>query len=144
MNMNCFCEGPVPLRAHDNDAGLDLFYIGDDVTLHPEDSRLFSTGFFLEIPPGYVGLILDRSSMPSKRGLIVGSKVIDSGYAGELKVNLINVGNRAQTINTNDRIAQLVLLPIITPKLIPVNSKELLYKEIDSSRGHGGFGSTGQ
>jgi dUTP pyrophosphatase len=138
-------DAQMPRRANPDDAGADLYYAGEDCFINPSESKVLSTGIVVEIPKGYAMIIKNRSSVASKQALLVGAEVCDAGYAGEIFVNLINVGEGARAISKGDRIAQAVLVPVSTPELIEV-AREELYKdaEIDSNRGAGGFGSTGK
>jgi len=141
----------VPQRAHPADAGADVFYcfnpdernhcIGEEneYWIGPRDSCLVPTGLRIEIPPGYMLEVKKKSGIASKRCLIVGACVIDSGYDGEVFINLHNLGHTTQKIFPGDKVAQVVLIPIETCDFVavdePINNQ--------SSRGDGGFGSTG-
>lgn len=126
----------IPRKAHDEDAGLDLF--SDDVEgLTSGERRLIGTGVAVMVPNGYVGLVCPRSGM-SKRGLIVTLGVLDAGYTGELMVNLYNTDERTQWVNQGDRIAQLVVMPVAN---LPV---DVVSELPETRRGTGGFGSTGR
>jgi dUTP pyrophosphatase len=121
-------------------AGADLYAcLEQPVTIEPGESAWISTGIALEIPRGCAGLIYARSGMACKKGLAPANKVgvIDSDYRGEVVVVLHNHGDRPQTVESGERIAQLVITPVLTPSYEEV-------KELSSSdRGAGGFGSTG-
>ncbi|NDF15181.1 dUTP diphosphatase [bacterium] len=104
----------VPVRAYEHDAGLDLFSL-ERHTLVPGEGRIFKTGIALEIEPGFVGLVWDRSSM-GKRGIKTLGGVIDSGYRGEVGVILWNLSRESQEIMAGDKIAQLLIQPIATPQ----------------------------
>lgn len=131
----------LPTRAHPGDAGMDLRYAGSEpLTLTPAHQALVPTGVAVEVPERYAGLICPRSGLSAKHGITVvnGPGVIDHGYTGEIKVCLGIVGtDNEHTIQPGDRIAQLVLTPIITPSIEMVDTLD------DSERGDGGFGSTG-
>ena len=130
-----------PTYGTDDSAGADL-YVGEDgvVLIAPGETKLISTGISMEIPKGYVGLLVARSSMAVKRDLAPANKVgvIDSDYRGEIKVALHNGGSQLQIIEVNERIAQLVIVPYL--KATFEDAVELS----DSERGEGGFGSTGR
>lgn len=121
-------------------AGADLYAcLEQPVTIEPGESAWISTGIALEVPKGCAGLIYARSGMACKKGLAPANKVgvIDSDYRGEVVVVLHNHGDRPQTVESGERIAQLVITPVLTPSYEEV-------KELSSSdRGAGGFGSTG-
>jgi dUTP pyrophosphatase len=128
----------LPTKANPADAGLDLYAL--DVTEVPAGRyRLVSTGIAVSIPEGWCGIIKSRSSVALKQSCEVGAGVIDSGYAGEVRVLLRNHSERIQWFNTGDRIAQLLLLPV--PKVNVVEVKEF---EEETARGEGGFGSSGR
>jgi len=128
-------ESIVPTRCHPGDAGLDLYGI-EDVTLEPGQTRAIATGIALAIPAGHVGLVADRSSMAA-RGLTTAGGVIDAGYRGEVRVVIMNLSSRVERLKPGDRIAQLLVLPVALPE--PREAKSLP----PTSRGAGGFGSTG-
>lgn len=125
----------MPTRAHEVDAGLDL-YAREDVFLPMYDSRVFDTGVHVEIPKGYVGMIKSKSSLNVNNNC-TSEGVIDCGYTGSIRVKLYNNGNQNLYIHKGQKISQLVIMPIITPEL------ELVDKLEDTERGAGGFGSTG-
>ena len=129
----------APTRAHDTDAGLDL-YSSRGCPINPGERRLVSTGVHVSIPPGYVGMICPRSGLAHKHGLTVlnAPGIIDAGYTGEIKVNLHNTGDALQHVDAGDRIAQLVITPIADARLVQVDSLGT------TERGDSGHGSTGQ
>lgn len=126
----------MPTRAHDTDAGYDLFSM-ECWNLFPGKSHTFDTGVHMAIPAGYVGMVKSKSGLNVKHGLL-SEGVIDSGYTGSIRVKLYNHGQDTVLIEAGQKISQLVLLPIITPELELVDSLE------DTERGNGGFGSTGK
>jgi dUTP pyrophosphatase len=129
----------LPTRAHDGDAGLDL-YAAEDAVLEPGERASVGTGISVEIPPGQAGLVLPRSGLAQRNGiaLVNAPGLIDAGYRGELRVLLLNTDPRAPfSIAAGDRIAQLVLTRI---EALPVVEVEELSA---SDRGLGGFGSSG-
>ena len=129
---------PLPAAQHDGDAGLDL-YAAETVTLAPGARALVPTGIALAIPPGFAGFVLPRSGLALRHGVTVLNTpgLIDAGYRGEVKALLINHGQEPVTLNRGDRIAQLVVQRVEHVTLAPV--RELA----PSTRGAGGFGSTG-
>lgn len=131
----------MPTYGSDEAAGADLYAcINETVTILPGESAWIPTGIAMELPIGYVGLIFARSSMGVKRGLAPANKVgvIDSDYRGEIRVVLYNHSKEPQTIDPNERIAQIAVMPVITPGFI-------LAEELnDTRRAEGGFGSTGK
>jgi dUTP pyrophosphatase len=135
----------APIRAHSGDAGLDLSTL-ERVVLPPHGSALVGTGLSFAIPMGSVGLVLDRSSM-AKKGVKTVGGVIDAGYRGELKVLLWNLSAHETVLEAGDRIAQLVLFPVLLPQPQWVGDAGVLDDEVwvnTTSRGAGGFGSSGR
>lgn len=130
----------MPTRAHETDAGLDLYSPVDAIVgsrwCDSGNSVCIDTGVHVEIPAGYVGMIKSKSGLNVKHN-ITSEGVIDSGYTGSMVVKLYNHGNTSVKIEKGQKISQLVILPIITPDLELVDSLE------DTERGNGGFGSTG-
>lgn len=121
-------------------AGADLYAcLSQDITVLPGQTQWISTGISLEIPKGCAGLVYARSSLGTKRGLAPANKVgvIDSDYRGPVTVVLFNHGQEPQVIRHGDRIAQLVITPVITPGFVEAENLT------DTQRGTGGFGSTG-
>lgn len=135
---------PLPSRAHDGDAGVDLFS-AQDVELAPGARALVPTGVAVAIPHGMVGLIHPRSGLAARVGLsIVNSPgTIDAGYRGEIKVSLINLDPAVPiVISRGDRIAQLVVQRVELPELVEVTSFDEAGLA-DTTRGDGGHGSSG-
>ncbi|RME30898.1 dUTP diphosphatase [Candidatus Woesearchaeota archaeon] len=126
----------LPSYAHEGDAGLDL-RSRELKTLNPGEPELFKLGFALALPPGYVGIVKDRSSL-GKRGITTLAGVIDHTYRGEYCVVLVNVSQAPYTVRPGDKIAQLLVLPVATVAFERV--KDLP----ETTRGTGGFGSTGR
>lgn len=108
-----FQEAILPTRAHPQDAGLDLYAIADAL-LEPGQGRVVQTGIAVAIPDGNVGLIADRSSM-AKRGVLTAGGVIDAGCRGEIGVILWNVSREEVRLARGERIAQLLVVPILAP-----------------------------
>ena len=130
---------PLPAAAHPGDAGVDL-YARSPMILEPEAWVMVPTGIAVAIPAGHVGLVAPRSGLAARHGIGVvnGPGVVDSGYRGEVNVLLINHGAEPFTVERGERIAQLVVVPFVTPDLVEMD-------ELPASvRGAGGFGSTGR
>ena len=125
-------NGHAPVRAHDNDAGADVFSPHDQ-TIYPGQVYKLPLGFGLELPDGYAGYIFPRSSLSSK-GIVCELPPIDSGYRGEVHAIISNVSNSSYDIKEGERIGQLVIMPVILP--------EFTYEK-SAGRGAGAFGSTG-
>lgn len=122
-------------------AGADLYACLDaPVVIDPGKTVFIPTGLAMEIPVGYAGLIYARSSLGTKRGLAPANKVgvVDADYRGEFMVALHNHGSESQTISHGERVAQLLVTPVITPGFTEVAVLS------DTVRGTGGFGSTGK
>ena len=140
--LNPLIKEHIPTYASEGSAGLDLrACINDSVVINPGKTELIPTGISIFIKdPGYAGLILPRSGLGHKHGIVLGNLVglIDSDYQGELFISTWNRGTTSFTINSLDRIAQLVIVPVsqATFNLVSDYSK--------SDRGDGGFGSTGK
>ena len=121
------------------DAGFDLYAVAE-YQVDPMQHVLVETGLHLEIPTGYVGLVKDRSSVASA-GMHTMAGVIDSAYRGDLKVLLVNLDNSTYFIEPGQKIAQLLLVPVHAEQVMFVESLEDLSA---TTRGAGGFGSTGK
>ncbi|MBX9641388.1 MAG: dUTP diphosphatase [Mycobacteriaceae bacterium] len=135
---------PMPNRAHDGDAGVDLFS-AEDVELAPGHRALVGTGVAVAVPLGMVGLIHPRSGLASRVGLsIVNSPgTIDAGYRGEIKVALINLDPTTPiVVHRGDRIAQLLVQRVELADLVEVASFDEAGLA-ETSRGEGGHGSSG-
>lgn len=132
-------ELPMPMRAHPEDAGADL-YSAEDLVLQPGERALVATGVAIALPVGTVGLIHPRSGMAAKHGLSIVNTpgTIDAGYRGELKVCLLNT-DRSEPIEITRgmRIAQLVIQRVELVDFTEVDALD------ETQRGDGGYGSTG-
>lgn len=139
IEMKCEDARLVPLRAHPTDAGADL-RSNKDFRIEPGQTSFIDTGISIKVPVKHVGFIYARSSMGKVRVTIAnGTGVIDPDYRGNLMVRLVNEGYDDFIIKAFDtRIAQLVVVPCETPVFIKAKSDWL-----DTTRGLGGFGSTG-
>lgn len=129
----------LPVRAHPGDAGLDLCAL-DGGTLEPGRRALVPTGVAIALAPGHAGLVLPRSGNAVRSGiaLVNSPGLIDEGYRGELRVLLLNTDrDEAFSWDAGDRIAQLVIVAVSAAAVVEVDSLD------DTSRGAGGFGSTG-
>jgi dUTP pyrophosphatase len=140
--LNPLIKDHIPTYASEGSAGLDLrACINDPVVINPGKTELIPTGISIFIKdPGYAGLILPRSGLGHKHGIVLGNLVglIDSDYQGELFISTWNRGTSSFTINSLDRIAQLVIVPVSQATFNMVSD----YAKSD--RGDGGFGSTGK
>jgi dUTP pyrophosphatase len=132
-------QATLPTRAHDNDAGLDL-HAAESARLAPGARVSVGTGLAVQIPEGVGGLVLPRSGLAIKHGvtLVNSPGLIDPGYRGEVRVLLINTDRTQEfQISPGDRIAQLLLVPVAHAKPLQAAALD------ESTRGEGGFGSTG-
>ena len=132
-------EGRAPAYALPGDAGADLS-IAEDVELAPFERALVGTGVAVAIPEGYAGFVHPRSGLAHRLGLslVNAPGTIDAGYRGEIKVNLVNLDPRTTlTLRRGDRVAQLVVQPVVRARFLPVEQLPV------SERGADGHGSTG-
>ena len=126
----------MPTRAHEYDAGLDL-YAAETAYIAPHSWVAVSTGVHAEIPRGFVGLLTSKSGLMAKHGLTCRG-TIDAGYTGTIKAVVFNHSDQVYKVTAGDKVTQMVLMPIITPELELVDVLE------QTERGSGGFGSTGK
>lgn len=129
----------VPVYAHPGDAGADLVST-EAVRLEPGQRALVGTGVRIALPEGYVAFVVPRSGLAAKHGITIVNApgTVDAGYRGEIKVALLNTdATEAYDIAAGDRIAQIVIMPVPQARFIPVDELP------ESTRGEGGFGSTG-
>lgn len=123
----------APCRAHENDAGADVYAMSDKV-IKPNETVKIPLGFGLELPDGYAGYIFPRSGLSAK-GIVCELPPIDSGYRGEVHAIVTNVGSKEYLVAGGERVGQLVIMPVIIADFITDNIKE---------RGTGAFASTGK
>lgn len=128
---------PVPGYAHPGDAGLDLYAAHDAIVTG--ETMLIFTGVAVAVPDGYVGLVCPRSGL-SQYGVTVANApgVVDSGYRGELMVRLTTTSKAPYRVHFGDRVAQLLIVPILRPEVTVVDDLD------NTERGTNGFGSTGR
>ena len=127
----------MPTRAHPTDAGLDL-YCMEETRIWPGSSAVFDTGVHVELEPGTFGQIVSKSGLNFAYDIVSCGGTIDSGYTGSIKVKLYCLGRQGHTFRAGDKIAQLVIMPCLTPEIEIVDRLE------DTERGNNGFGSTGR
>lgn len=133
-------EGAVaPTRAHDTDAGLDLYMPSnrEPITLRRGEALTIDTGVHIEIPKGYVGLIASKSGLNINFG-ITSEGVIDAGYTGSIRVKLYNHGQMHHRFEPCDKISQIIIVPVL------LCGVEIVDKIDGGERGDNGFGSTGR
>jgi dUTP pyrophosphatase len=131
-----YSEAKLPTRAHNDDAGLDLYSV-EECILKPEERRAIKTGIAVAIPSGYVGLIWDKSGLAAKAGLKTMGGVIDAAYRGEIQVIVTNLSDALYEISKDSKIAQLLIQKVELPEICEVSELD------DTPRGESGFGSTG-
>ena len=137
-----------PIRANPSDAGLDLCFNPEEedawTFIEPGESKILPTGLKFGIPHGYMLQIMNRSGNAAKRQLMVGACVVDSGYDGEVFVNLHNIGSEEQHIHAGMKIAQAVLIPVVHARFVETSEDNLYgwYPITISDRGDGALGST--
>jgi dUTP pyrophosphatase len=127
----------LPVRAHEGDAGLDLCAL-EGCVIGAGERGVVGTGIAIAVPPGHVGLIMDRSGLAAKQGITNLGGVIDAGYRGEWKVIMLNTSDASYEVAAGERIAQILVVPIALPDVCEVSELD------DTMRGEGHFGSTGR
>ena len=136
MNIILDKDALMPNRAHDTDAGLDLFSRETKI-IPAKGSATFDTGVHIQLPPNTTGFLKSKSGLNVKHG-ITSDGVIDVGYTGSVVAKLYNHSNEDYEVKKGDKITQLVILPIISLELNIVSKFE------ETSRGDNGFGSSGR
>ncbi len=129
-------DAKLPEYAHPGDIGMDL-YSREDCTIDPHTSHLFDIGVAMEFQEGYGAIVKDKGSV-AKQDVHTMGGVFDAGYRGTYFIHLFNHGTKPFVVKKGQKIAQIVVLPIITPTLVEVDELS------DSARGEGAFGSTGE
>ncbi|MEA3560319.1 MAG: dUTP diphosphatase [Candidatus Omnitrophota bacterium] len=127
----------LPSYSREGDAGLDLRAL-EDVDIKPGERRLIGTGMHLAIPSGFVGIIKDRSGLALKQGIHIMAGVIDSNYRGEIKVVVLNTAAENYHVETGQRVAQMLILPVARVKIEESSSLDA------TNRNENGWGSTGR
>ena len=140
-----------PLRANPSDAGLDLRWTPKEASetlfrIEPGCSVLVPTGCTFAIPHGYMLEIKNKSGVAHKRQLLVGACVVDSGYEGEVFVNLHNIGTEPQVLEPGDKIAQAVVVPVVSTRFVASETPDIYdwYPITISGRGTGALGNSGK
>ena len=131
----------IPEYQSSEASGFDLAaYVKENLIIKPKEYHIIPTGLIMEIPKGYEGQIRPRSGLAAKNGITVLNSpgTIDSDYRGELKIILFNHSNKEFVVNNNDRVGQMVLVPVLKIDFEEVDELP------DTIRGSGGFGSTGK
>ena len=125
----------LPSRAHDQDAGLDLYSREEKIIL-PGDSAVFDTGIHVELPEGTFGKLESKSGLHIKYDIICAGGTLDEGYTGSIHVKLYNMGHKPYMVRKGQKIVQMVIMPCLKPELEVVDSLS------ETERGSDGFGST--
>ncbi len=126
----------VPSFAHPGDAGMDLYSV-EELVIKPGERRSVPTGIAIALPDGYVSLVWDKSGVSHKLGVKTLGGVLDCGYRGEYLIGLVNLGQEPFEIKKGQKIAQLLIQKVEHPDIEVVDELD------ETSRGAGGFGSTG-
>lgn len=129
-------DAKLPTYAHPGDIGLDLYCL-EGATVQPGEKKLFHLGFAMEFPQGYGAIVKDKGSI-SMAGLHAVGGVYDAGYRGEYNVALVHLGHEPYTFEKGQKVAQLLILPIIIGDIEETDTLS------DSARGDGKWGSTGK
>ena len=127
----------LPNYSYDDDAAFDLYSI-ENIEILPNQRVQIPTGIAMEIPQGNVGLIWDKSGLSHKHGLKTLGGVVDSGYRGEVKIGLINLGTEKYIVEKGHKVVQMIIQKKETCEIVEVENLD------DSERGEGGFGSSGK
>ncbi len=128
-------DAKLPFFAYNSDAGMDLFAY-EECEIAPFERKAVGTGIKLAVPEGYAGFVWDKSGLALGGGITTLAGVLDSGYRGELKIVLLNIGKEPYRVNKHQKIAQLVIKKIERPDIV----EDVLD---DTERGKKGFGSSG-
>ena len=138
----------APTRGNPSDAGLDVYWNPEDpntssINIAPGDSVILATGLQVGIPHGYMLQVMNRSSVAAKRHLVVGAHCVDSGYAGEIFINLHNIGRGMQVLERGTKISQVVMVPVVAFRPQEITEDPYRTAITISDRGDGALGSTG-
>ena len=129
----------IPHYNREGDAGMDLYAV-EDVILWPNEPVAVSTGLSIELPQGYVALVWDKSGLSLREGIKTMAGVMDSNYRGEYKIVLLNTTSQYYYLDKGDKIAQLLIQPVMKAEVEELKEGEQLS---ETTRGSNGFGSTG-
>ena len=142
MNYSKTKDVKTPEYATEGSAGMDFFVPNDFgiFTLYPQQGILIDSGIYLEVPKFHQFTAFNRSGLASKHKIIVGACLVDSDYQGELRINILNVGDEPFDIKAGDKITQFVLSKFERAELNHVDFKDL--HKVKTQRGDGGFGSS--
>lgn len=130
-------DAKIPSYAHEGDAGMDIYAVEHSI-INAGNRALIKTGLSFELPLGYVALVWDKSGVSNNHGVKTLGGVIDAGYRGEIKIGLLNTSNEDFEIEKGDKVAQILIQKIEHPEIEEVEDLS------ETSRGEGGWGSTGR
>ena len=130
-------DAKLPTYGHPGDAGMDLYAL-EDSEVAPGATAKIRSGLSFELPAGYVGLCWDKSGVSTNHKIKTLAGVLDAGYRGELLMSVINLGSEMYTFKKGEKVLQMLIQKVESPEI--VEATELS----DTSRGEGGFGSTGK
>ncbi len=130
-------DAKIPTYAHSGDAGMDV-YSAERVVVKIGERAKVPTGIAMEIPGGFVGLVWDKSGISMNFGIKTLGGVVDAGYRGEVVIGVVNLSKEDYVIEKGDKIAQMLIQKIESPKIIEVEELS------NTDRGENGFGSTGK
>lgn len=133
----------IPVKPYDGNAGWDLTYIGPDILIHANESKLLKTGLGFHFSNEWCIDIVNRGGVAFKKQLIIGSELVDSNYSGEVFVNLQNISNTTKEIKTGDKIAQFLVLPVPQINFIQLSNEEFEMWHAESARQQKCLGSSG-
>ena len=143
MKVSRIRDVKLPQRANSNDAGIDFFIPNDfeGKWLGKNEGILIPSGIRVNVPDNHALIAFNKSGVAVKRQLLGGACVVDEGYQGELHIHVINVSQQPQELKAGEKIMQFILVPMFYDSVEEVDD-DVLFEE-ESSRGAGGFGSTG-
>lgn len=146
MYFNLLGDVKIPNRAHDDDAGIDFFVpndIKEPYVIKPNTTCFIKLKVRCIIPKGYVLILKDKSGIALKRNLHVMAGVVDSGYTGEIGLQIANLGSTDAVVEAGDKICQGLLIPVLSDVVGIIGDEEYEKLAKHSERGSGGYGSTG-
>ena len=144
MKISKIRDVKTPVRGTEKSAGIDFFVPDDIITpycVNPRESACVPSGIKANVPAGFALIVFNKSGVALKRNLAVGACVIDEDYQGEIHLHVYNFGTETEVIDRGEKLVQMILLPVFYDEIEEVSEGNLFEKE--SSRGKGGFGSTG-
>ncbi len=143
MKISKIRDVKTPIRGTEKSAGIDFFVPNDaeQYTLSPGESACIPSGIKANVPSGFALIVFNKSGVALKRSLSVGACVIDEDYQGEIHLHVYNFGTETEVISKGEKLVQMILIPVFYDDIEEVEISDLFLET--SSRGEGGFGSTG-